>query len=191
MEILKKDFYERDTKKVAKELLGKILIRRLNNKFLSGKIVETEAYYGCEDPASRVSFGSPKFCVELMQGEVGKVLIFCVHNNWLLNIIAHKKNKVGAILIRAIKPMNGIEIMQKNRKVKNLKNLTNGPGRLTKALAIDKSLNGIDITNFNSKISISYNKENFEICEDKRIGVSKDLEIPLRFFIKGCKFVSK
>jgi len=87
--------------------------------------------------------------------------------------------------------MNGIEIMQKNRKVKNLENLTNGPGRLTNALAIDKSLNGIDITKFDSKISIYYNKENFEICKDKRIGVSKDLEIPLRFFIKGCKFVSK
>lgn len=192
MRILSKDFYERKTEKVAKDLLGKILIRKINSKILSGKIVETEAYYGKEDPASRAYLGRPKYVVKLLYDEPGKTLIYNVHANWLFNIVAHEKGKVGAILIRAIEPINGIEEMIKNRKVKNIFELTNGPGKLTKALKITKELNGIFVTNIESPITIIEGiKEEIEICSSHRIGVSKNLKKKLRFFIKGNKFVSK
>jgi DNA-3-methyladenine glycosylase len=118
--ILSKKFFEKDPALVAKNLLGKILVRKINSKILAGKIVETEAYYGKEDPASRAYLGRPKYCVKLLYDEPGKVLIYMVHANWLFNVVAHEKRKAGAVLIRAIEPIKGIEIMRKNRKVKKL-----------------------------------------------------------------------
>jgi DNA-3-methyladenine glycosylase len=192
MKILSRNFYERKTEKVAKELLGKILIRKINSKILSGKIVETEAYYGKEDPASRAYIGRPKYVVKLLYDEPGKALIYNVHANWLFNIVAHEKGKAGAILIRAIEPIEGIEDMIKNRKIKNIFELTNGPGKLTKALKINKELNGIFVTNIESPIIIIEGmNEEIEICSSHRIGVSRNLKKKLRFFIKGNKFVSK
>ncbi|MCD6431873.1 DNA-3-methyladenine glycosylase [Candidatus Bathyarchaeota archaeon] len=191
MKVLPKDFYERDPALVAKELLGKILVRRLGSEVLSGKIVETEAYYGKNDPASRAYTGR-KIFNELMFLDVGKAFIYMVHANWLLNIVAHLKNDVGAVLIRAIEPLEGIEIMRKNRKVEDIRNLTSGPGKLTKALAITKEQNGIDVTEISSELTIAEGKmESFEIETSHRIGVKNDLPRELRFFVKGNKFVSK
>jgi len=191
MKVLPKDFYERDPALVAKELLGKILVRRLGSEVLSGKIVETEAYYGKNDPASRAYTGR-KIFNELMFLDVGKAFIYMVHANWLLNIVAHLKNDVGAVLIRAIEPLEGIEIMRKNRKVEDIRNLTSGPGKLTKALAITKEQNGIDVTEISSELTIAEGKmESFEIETSHRVGVKNDLPRELRFFVKGNKFVSK
>jgi DNA-3-methyladenine glycosylase len=191
MKILKRNFFSRNPEKVAKELLGKILIRKFGNKILSGRVVEDEAYFGEKDPASRAYLGRPKHCVKLMHDKPGKILIYNVHNNWLLNVVAHENKKVGAVLIRAIEPIEGIEEMKRNRNTKSIFELTNGPGKLTKALAIDKSLNGIDSTSKESQINFCDSEEKFEISCSKRIGVSRDLPQELRFFIKNNKFVSR
>ncbi len=192
MKVLPREFFERDPARVAKELLGKILVRKLNSKILAGKIVETEAYYGKKDPASRASSGRPKYCVKLLYDEPGKILVYMVHGNWLFNIIAHEKRKVGAVLIRALEPLKGIEEMKKNRKVRKIFDLTNGPGKLTGALKIDKRFNGISVTDKNGEIVIvEGKKEKFEIAASHRIGVTKDLKRKLRFYIKGNKFVSR
>ncbi|MCL7388626.1 MAG: DNA-3-methyladenine glycosylase [Thaumarchaeota archaeon] len=189
--VLSREFYERDPAEVARELLGKILVRRLDDVSLKGVIVETEAYYGQDDPASRAYKGRKKFN-ELMFKDVGKTFIYMVHGNWLLNIVAHPKGEVGAVLIRALEPLEGVEIMMKNRGIRNIYSLTNGPGKLTKALAITKDLNGIDVTERISKIQIIENIDyGFEIQDSYRINVKKDLPIKLRFFIKGNKFVSR
>jgi DNA-3-methyladenine glycosylase len=189
VKMLSKDFYERDPALVAKDLLGKILVRKLDSEILSGKIVETEAYYGRNDPASRAYRGRKMFN-ELMFMDVGKTFIYMVHANWLLNIVAHLKGGVGAVLIRAIGPTEGIETMRKNRNVKKLRDLTNGPGKLTKALAITKELNGIDVTRRNSQLAILEKKsESFEVCSSHRIGVKADLPQKLRFFIKRNKLI--
>jgi len=111
MKLLEKKFFERSPEKVAKELLGKILVRKLNGKILSGRIVEVEAYFGEEDPASRAYLGRPKYCVQLMKDEPGKILIYNVHNNWMFNVVAHERGKTGAVLIRAIEPIEGMEEM--------------------------------------------------------------------------------
>jgi DNA-3-methyladenine glycosylase len=192
MRILPRKFYERDPALVARSLLGKILVREVNSKILSGKIVETEAYYGKKDPASRAYSGRPKFCAKLMHGKPGVTLIYMVHNNWLLNFVAHRRNETGAVLIRAIEPLEGIETMKMNRRVDDLYRLTNGPGKLTKALAITKELNGIDVTDGKSKLVVVEGcKEKFKVSSSRRIGVRKDLPQNLRFFVKESKFVSK
>jgi len=103
---LPRSFYERDPAVVARELLGKVLIRRLASQVLSGKIVETEAYYGENDPASKAYKGRKTFN-EPMFREVGRTFIYMVHGNWLLNIVAHPKGEVGAVLIRALEPLQG------------------------------------------------------------------------------------
>ena len=188
---LERRFYERDPALVAKDLLGKILVREVSSEILSGKIVETEAYYGEQDPASRAYKGRMKFN-ELMFAEPGRSFIYMVHANWLLNIVAHLKGEVGAILIRAIEPIQGVEVMVKNRKLENFRNLTNGPGKLTKALAITKELNGVDVTNRKSELTvIEATEEEFEIASSHRIGVRRDLPQELRFSVKCNKFVSR
>ena len=188
--VLLSGFYSGDTAKVARELLGKILVRKLGTKTLKAIIVETEAYYGKDDPASRAYHGKKKFN-KVMWENPGRIYIYHVHQYWMLNIIAHQEGKVGGVLIRALEPVDGIETMKKNRPGKQITNLTSGPGKLTLALLIDKSLNGIDATSVNSPIYVLENKNRFEIMTSHRIGVTRDLEEKLRFYIKGNPFVSR
>ena len=191
MKILNKKFFERDPKIVAIELLGKYIVREIEGKKLVCKIVETEAYYGKEDPASRAYLGYPKYVVDMLYGDVGLALIYMVHANWLLNFTAHKKNQAGAVLIRAVEPIEGIEFMLKNRKVSKIEELTNGPGKFTKALKIDKSLNGVKVYKKGELYVCEGKEEKFEIESSKRIGVKRDLDENLRFYIKNNRFVSK
>ncbi|RLI36584.1 hypothetical protein DRO55_03265 [Candidatus Bathyarchaeota archaeon] len=184
------DFFSRDPELVARDLLGKILVRRLDGRTLSGIIVETEAYYGVEDPASRARYGMKPYN-RLMWGQPGLAFIYNVHNNWLLNIVAHEPGGVGAVLIRAIEPLEGVDLMMKHRMVGDPIKLTSGPGRLTKALRIDKSLNGTPVTSPRSEVFILDNELNLEVATSHRIGVREDLERDLRFFIRGNRFVSK
>ena len=190
MKILPKSFYIRDPAKVAKELLGKILIRKLDNGLLSGKIVETEAYYGKNDPASR-AFTTPKMASQ-MWNEGGKTFVYMVHNNWLLNIVTGKKGIPSAVLIRAIEPIKGIETMKNHRKKDGFL-LTNGPGKLTQALRITKEQHDISVYSKNSDLTIadSNNPQSLNISFSHRIGVSKDLKRKLRFYIKDNKWVSR
>lgn len=191
MKVLPRSFYERDPAAVARELLGKMLVRRIHSEVLSGKIVEAEAYYGRDDPASKAYKGRKTFN-ELMFLEVGKAFIYMVHGNWLLNIVAHQKEGVGAVLIRALEPLQGIEIMQTHRVAAEIRALTSGPGKLTRSLAITKELNGVDVTDIKSGLFIVEGAvADFEIGVSHRIGVKKDLPQKLRFYIKGNKFISK
>ncbi len=190
MSVLSKDFYARDPEVVARELLGKRLVRKLNDELMEGIIVETEAYYGAEDPASRASKGL-KPHNKLMFEEPGRAFIYNVHNNWMFNIVAHKPGEVGAVLIRAVQPIKGIDIMKRNRPIEDITKLTSGPGRLTKAMKIDKSLNGVSVTSNKSEVYILSNNVKFKICRSHRIGVREDMQRELRFFIKGNPFVSR
>ena len=109
--IMPNKFYERDTETVARKLLGKRLIRKMGDECLEGIIVETEAYYGLHDPASRAYHGLKKYN-EPMWREPGKTFIYNVHRYWMLNIVAHKPNQIGAVLIRAVEPTKGLEAMR-------------------------------------------------------------------------------
>lgn len=189
-EVIPRGFYERDPETVAKELLSKKLTRKLEENLMEGIIVETEAYYGLDDPASRAYHGLKNYN-QAMWCDPGIAFIYNVHNNWMFNIVAHKPNHVGAVLVRAAEPTQGIEIMKRNRPVKNIFDLTNGPGKLTRALKINKSSNGVPVFLWESEIIIANNEIEFEIGSSHRIGVRQDLERHLRFFIRGNKFVSR
>ena len=186
---LPKKFYNRDAAIVARELLGCIFVKRDEEAILKGKIVETEAYYGLSDPASRAR---DRKIGMIMNGQPGIAFIYMVHGNWLFNVTTMPVGKASGILIRAVEPLEGIEIMMKRRKKERLTDLTSGPGKFTKAFGIDKRYNGLKIYDRHSPIYITEAKErNFEIVESHRIGVKEDLPQPLRFYIKGNKFVSK
>jgi DNA-3-methyladenine glycosylase len=188
--ILPREFYQRDPEVAARDLLGKRLVRRLDGNRLGGIIVETEAYYGLDDPASRAYHGIKNYN-RLMWSEVGRAFIYNVHKYWMFNIVAHEAKHIGAVLIRALEPTKGMGVMKRNRSVKRIIDLTNGPGKLTTALKIDKGLNGIPVTLPESEIVITDSGIEFEIGSSHRIGVNKDLDRKLRFFIKGNKFVSR
>lgn len=176
---------------VAQRLLGKLLVRIYQGVRLSGYIVETEAYFGMEDPASRARKGEN--LAKIMAGDVGIALIYGVHKQWLFNVVAHEPECVGAVLIRAIEPIEGVEVMKKLRGVSNLKKLTNGPGRLTKALAIDKSFHGKPVYKQSSLLRIEEGVRIHKtvIGRSYRIGVSKDLSKPFRFYVKNNPYVSR
>ncbi len=192
-QILNKGFYRRRANKVAVELLGKILLKKEKEFFIGGKIVETEAYLGPDDPAS-ISYQRRKRRLSLsLYGEAGKIFIYMVHANWLFNILVDKEEIPAVVLIRALEPLYGLEIIKNRRKVKKEVDLTNGPGKLTKALDIDNRYNGYNVSDSDSPIIIvnSIKISDDKIVRSKRIGVKEDLDIPLRFYIAGNKWVSK
>ena len=184
-----RSFYNRKTDTVARELLGKILVRRLNGELLNGIIVETEAYFGTDDPASRAFHGLKEYNRVMFEAP-GRLFIYNVHKYWMLNIIAHH-NGVGGILIRAIEPTTGLETMQRNRPVKRLRDLTSGPGKITLALDVDKSLNGVDVTDSGSPVYVLDNQYECKICTSYRIGVTKDLPTHYRYYVENNEYVSK
>ena len=183
-------FYSRDPAAVARELLGKRLVRVLNGEALEGMIVETEAYFGAEDPASRAFHGRKKYN-RLMWGEPGRVFIYNVHKYWMFNVVAHEPDEIGAVLIRAIEPTRGIEPMLSNRPVKEPRALTSGPGKLTLALRIDKSSHGASVLSPGSEIRILDATSDPVIGTSRRIGVTKDLDWDLRFYVEGNLYVSR
>ena len=144
--ILFRDFYLQETIVVAKKLLGKRLVRKINRKTVSGIIIETEVYRS-DDPASHTYTGMTDRN-KAMFGTVGCAYIYTTHGiHSCINVVAKSKRfQAGGVLIRALEPDNGIDIMKKYRKTNNLKNLTNGPAKLTQALQIDKKLYGVDLT---------------------------------------------
>jgi len=193
LQILDESFYERDTSLVAKELLGKILIRRIEGYDLGGLIVETEAYYGDSDPASHAFRGkTPRS--EIMFGRAGIAYVyFCYGMYNLLNAVTEKQDIPGAVLIRALEPVCGIEFMKKRRKTEINRELTNGPGKLTIALGIDLSDNGKDLTlkNGDFYIAKAYFPVKYKnIGHSQRIGIKNGKEKSLRYFFEKCEFVS-
>lgn len=187
-------FFKNDAARVANELLGKILVRKYKNSVLAGKIVETEAYYGADDPASRAHKSKKTNLSKWWRCALpGTVFVYMVHGNWLLNIVTGKINgEPSGVLIRAVEPLKGMEIMMKNRNVKEIEKLTSGPGKLTSAFGIAQYHTGLNVSEQNSDIIVIKGKnENIKICSSHRIGVSEDLPQNLRFYLANNKFVSK
>ena len=182
-------FYYRPTNLVAKELVGKKLVRLIResrNKIdiLSGLIVETEAYGFTNDPASHAYRGMT-FRNSAMFGDVGRAYIYFTYGSqFCVNISARSSNvKAGAVLIRALQPLEGIEDMKAFRKTDNILALTSGPGKLSQALNIDRSLNGYDVTDPNSELHVEYGFNPALIIETGRIGISKGTDKMWRFII--------
>jgi len=186
------DFYERDTGTVAKNLLGCYLVRRIESEMLVGKIVEVEAYLGENDPACHASTGITER-TRIFWGRPGVAYVFLIYGIYhCLNAITLPEGQTGCVLIRAVEPQQGLELMIRNRFGRDGKEVSNGPGKLCQSFRIDLSLNGIDLTTKESPLYIAEGSSaNFEIKITPRIGIRKASKELLRFAIADNPFVSK
>ncbi|MEO8822537.1 MAG: DNA-3-methyladenine glycosylase [Ginsengibacter sp.] len=190
-------FYQRkDVVKIAKELLGKIVVTNLDGEITSGRIVETEAYVGITDKASHSFAGKRTSKNEHMYSAAGTAYIYiCYGMHQMLNVVTNEKEIPDAVLIRAIDPLEGIEIMaQRTGKNESDKTVTRGPGNVGKALGIFKRHSGLHLLNETIYLLDDAKKipeENIGIS--KRIGVERagtDALLPYRFYVKGNQYVS-
>jgi DNA-3-methyladenine glycosylase len=196
---LTRQFFIQPTLKVAKQMLGKFLIREINGKKVGGMIVETEAYIGPEDKASHAFGGkiTERNMAEYMRG--GHVYIYLIYGMyWQLNISTFRKGKPECVLIRALEPTDGIDVMKKYRKIKEVRNLTNGPGKLCEALKLDKKFYGYDVCKKGGKLYLEDRGVRIKPSQIKtspRIGIDYAgpywSKVPWRFYIKNNKFVSR
>lgn len=191
--ILPEGFFARDTVKVAPKLLDKWLVRGIGHETLIGRIVEVEAYRGKDDPASHAFRGlTPRNAP--MYGDPGRAYVYFTYgNHYCLNITTQKRGKPGAVLIRALQPIVGLTLMRCFRPNVPDAELTNGPGKLTKALAIDKSLNEQNMT-VKGPLYITEPEAaqtTYDIWCSTRIGIRGGLDKRWRFYLKGNPYVSK
>jgi len=194
---LPRKFYTRDVHIVAKELLGKFLIRKIGRKHLIGKIVEVEAYDGSVDEAAHTYGGKTKRN-EVMFNEGGFLYVYFTYGmHFCSNVVAGKLNEGKAVLLRAVEPVNGIELMAINRFGKKdisaveLKNLTNGPAKICRAFSIARSKNGTDLTGKEIFILDSPKLSKNKIAASARIGIKKSVDLPWRYYIKNNSFLSR
>src|SRR5574344_1896072 len=177
MKILNHNFYLKDTLDVAKNLLGCILCRKIDNKILKGIIVETEAYTQ-EDPACHAYRGVTKRS-KIMYEKGGIAYVYFTYGMYhCMNVVTEKEGRGCAVLIRAIEPLNNFDN-------------TDGPAKLCKVLNITRELNGVDLTTNKSPIWIEEGINPEEIVTTTRIGIKEAQDYPWRFYIKNNKWVSK
>ncbi len=189
---LNHSFYLSDTLEVAKNLLGKVLVKKVKNGLLAGKIVETEAYIGDHDPACH-AYRKITNRSRILYQTGGTIYVYFVYGNYYcFNIVTEDEGKGCAVLIRALEPLEGIEYMKDNRgSVKNIYELTNGPSKLCLAFEIESDLNGKDITGSSFFVSKPLTEKKFDIAVSKRIGINIGKEFMYRFFIKDNPFVTR
>ncbi|MDH5718451.1 MAG: DNA-3-methyladenine glycosylase [Spirochaetia bacterium] len=185
-------FYKKPTLKIAELLLGKYFVRYYKNKPLISRIVETEAYHETGDPACHAHNGKTKRN-EVMFGPPAHLYVYFTYGmHYCLNVVTEKEGTAAAVLIRAIEPLQGVEVMRKLRGEKIiLKNLANGPAKLCQAMDINKKTNGVSLLEKEIFIADNKSRKKFDIVKTTRIGISKGQSLPWRFYIKGNEFVSK
>lgn len=189
MKCLNSSFYARSTELVAESLLGKTLVRLIVNtsgklERLSGMIIETEAYGFKNDPASHAYRGLTSRNAA-MYGEVGRAYVYFIYGSQYCVNVSARSNELGAgaVLIRALQPLEGIDIMKSLRKTDHFLSLTSGPGKLTQALSITNVLNGEDMTDSNSRLHIEEGINPVAIVTTKRIGISQAVDKEWRFIL--------
>ncbi|HUO30643.1 MAG TPA: DNA-3-methyladenine glycosylase [Bryobacteraceae bacterium] len=186
--ILPRAFYSRPTIEVARDLLGKLLVHGAT----SGIIVETEAYLGGDDLAAHSARGiTPR--TRVIFGPPGHAYVYFIYGMYeCVNLVTEPDGQPGAVLIRALEPVGGIETMQRRRPAaRKLHDLTSGPGRLTLALGITRAQNGVDVTRGELTVRTPRHSEPFAIEVTPRIGIRHCTDWPLRFIIKDNPFVSR
>src|SRR6266487_1458332 len=192
---LTRPFYDRDPRLVGPDLLGKVLVRRLGRKIITGRIVEVEAYLGADDPAAHASIGKTLRNAVLF-GPPGYAYVYFIYgNHYCLNVSCLPDGTPGGILFRALEPLQGTEEMFKLRGIEpasELKRLTSGPGRLAAALGVTRERdNGKDLTNSKSDLYIADDgSPPPRVLITQRIGITKAAEMPLRYIVAGNRFVS-
>jgi DNA-3-methyladenine glycosylase len=187
-------FFDRDPRRVARELLGKLIVRSLGRQTLTARVVETEAYLGKNDPAAHSASGrTPRNAV--IFGPPGFAYVYFIYgNHYCLNVSCLLDGVAGGVLFRALEPVTGMASMAKARCLDELLSpqLTNGPGKLTEALSITRAENGLDLTDPTGPLYLAEdNFPNPRVVTTTRIDITKAAHLKLRYFIHGNRFVSK
>jgi DNA-3-methyladenine glycosylase len=194
---LPQSFYKPSAEAVAPRLLGHWLIRKTANGFCGGPIVETEAYL-IGDPASHC-FAGETARNRVMYGPPGHAYVYLIYGfHFCVNAVCKPAGHAEAVLIRAIEAEFGEGLMRDNRPVANSISLTNGPGKLCAALAIDRKLDGVNLCDSHAGLFVAANpnlklfrKQHGPIMTTTRIGISRAAHLPLRFYLGGSAFISK
>jgi len=191
--ILPRAFYDRDTLCVAQELLGHRLVRIWHGQRVSGRIVETEAYVGSSDTACHAARGRTDRNA-VMFGPPGHAYVYFIYGMYhCLNVVTEAEGFPAAVLIRALEPLEGLEVMRENRGGRPDRELTAGPGRLCQALGIDRRFNGVDLCE-PGLLFIEEGEPPSSVAAGPRIGIraeTKDMAAPWRFFLPDSSFVSR
>lgn len=192
------DFYSQATTEVARQLLGKVIVRQLDSgEALAGIVVEVEAYLPAEDPASHSFRGLGRKNASMFE-PAGTLYVYPIHAKYCMNVVTEASGQGAAVLIRAVQPIEGLTSMREHRGLTNLNepltHLTTGPARLCQALAVDRALDGASLV---SGASIWIESEPSIMAAQPwtarispRIGISQGVDKPLRWFIDGHQFVS-
>lgn len=185
--ILKRSFYDRPTVEVARDLLGKVLVHGET----AGRIVETEAYLGGEDLAAHSARGITER-TRVIFGPPGHAYVYFIYGMYeCLNLICEREGTPGCVLIRALEPVAGLELMRTRRPAaRRPEDLASGPGKLTLAMGITRALNGMDVTRGALVVREPEEARHIDVVVTPRIGITKCADLPLRFFERGSRFVS-
>lgn len=197
---LKREFFERDAPVVARDLLGRVLVHQIEVQRVSGRVVETEAYMGWDDRASH-GYGRITPRNKIMFGPAGVSYVYFIYGNyWMFNVVAKPPcvDYAGAVLIRALEPVEGLEIQAARRKGHPQREWTSGPARLALAMGIGAALNGVDLTQTNSALYFEAGSpvSDKEAHSGPRVGLGSNVPEPWiskswRFWIAGNRYVSR
>lgn len=182
-------FYSRSTVQVAKDLLGQVLVHENPQGLASGRIVEVEAYLPKNDPACHAARGETARN-KVMFGSAGQAYVyFCYGNHFMFNVVTEKEGVPGAVLIRALEPLEGLSLMANRRGQEATSlGLTNGPGKLVQALGLNRSHNGLSLKG--KPLYIKKARREKAVGVTTRIGITEGWDLPLRFYLKGTPYLS-
>jgi DNA-3-methyladenine glycosylase len=185
-------FYDRDPIDVARELIGRRLVRRTDEGLAAGWIVECEAYLSCDDAACHAARGKTRRNAAMF-GPPGTAYVYMIHSRWCFNVVTECEGTPSAVLVRAIEPTAGRELMTARRGVHRAHELARGPAKLCEALAIDRRFDGHDLTLGESLWidSAELGQRTWPVAASPRIGISAATELPLRYFAADNRFVSR
>ena len=184
-------FYDRATELVARDLLGTVLEHRTPQGTVRGRIVETEAYLGPHDPACHAAAGlTPR--TRTLHGPPGHAYVYFIYGmHWCFNAVTREEGHGSAVLIRALEPISGLPLMRRRRGVPDDVSLTSGPARLCMAFGIDRGQDGASLSRGALRILRGDPVPDEDVLVTPRVGITKAAEWPLRFLVRGNRFVSK
>ena len=184
-------FYARDAASVARDLLGCVVQSTIGGPRVSGRIVEVEAYTGVEDPAAHCYGGRRTDRTEVMFGKPGRVYVYFSYGmHWCMNAVTQPEGTASAVLLRALEPLEGLDVMRRRRATSVDRNLCSGPAKLCQALGVTGVINGAPL--FRGDLQIRRGPPDaFDVEAGPRIGISRATDWPLRFMVRGSPWVSR
>lgn len=189
---LTQDFFRRHPVEVAAELIGCVVASTAGGCLTAGRIVETEAYLGADDPGSHASTRGVTGRNVVMYGPPGTAYVYFTYgNHHMLNLVCEPEGVAGAVLLRAVEPTIGIDTMTARRHGRSLQELCNGPGKLAQALGIDLTDNGIALGEGRLQVYAGIRPPVGDVAVSGRIGLSDGHDLPFRFYEAGSRFVSR